>query len=208
MYCLHTAVKVFSVWNQRDDVTINSTNKLKDPRLQLFWEIEADWLEWPVSPRNLSKTIRILFLGSETLKIFLTAEGPETPIEASDITFKVFLNKVLIFKFFTILQIVKSIIGIYKLTLQSGSHMPLYIIQAAVWIQGGSRGRPPPPFGQRCRIFNIGPKPAPPPRSCPPSPSKILHPHLTRHWTMYYPILYINVLGTALLHYSHQIKCV
>ena len=36
-----------------------------------------------------------------------------------------------------------------------------YIIQ---WrIQGGSRGSGPPPFGPRCRLFNIGPKVGPPP---------------------------------------------
>ena len=28
---------------------------------------------------------------------------------------------------------------------------------------GGSRGSGPPPFGPRCRLFNIGPKVGPPP---------------------------------------------
>ena len=39
----------------------------------------------------------------------------------------------------------------------------------SIWVNpvadpgGGSRGSGPPPFGPRCRLFNIGPKVGPPP---------------------------------------------
>ena len=46
---------------------------------------------------------------------------------------------------------------------QSGFQL-LYCVDVQWRIQGGGPGGPdPPPFGPRCRLFNIGPKVGPPP---------------------------------------------
>ena len=89
---------------------------------------------------------------------------------------------------------------------------------------GGSRGSGPPPFGPRCRLFNIGPKVGPPPfcecprvgvffntphnvqggggaceKSCicawtPPPLSKILDPRLSRTYVRKDVCMYIRTL--------------
>ena len=51
-----------------------------------------------------------------------------------------------------------SYLGLYRLLKPYSNTCTQWRIQG-----GGSRGSGPPPFGPRCRLFNIGPKVGPPP---------------------------------------------